>query len=117
MTIESGQTWRERAGRIILDSNDPEGNPLATTADRRWLWRIENELAVSAGNDTLRQLGADLRAYLAETCEHHHMHYADFEGFAPYDQCLWCSEVVFLGDAANKVARAILGMGERQVAE
>lgn len=108
--IQSGETWRQRAGSGVLDPNDPRGNPLATPTDRRWLWQIENQLAVSATNDTLRQLAADLRWYLAETCEHHYLHYEGDEEFATYDQCLWCNEVVFKGDAANQAARVILGM-------
>jgi hypothetical protein len=112
--IKPGETWRDRAGSIVLDPNDPNGIPLPTPADRRWLWRIENALAVLATNDGLRQLGLDLRAYLAETCEHHMRHSG--EGDAPeYGQCLWCSEVVFEGDAANEAARAavaILGIGD-----
>jgi hypothetical protein len=107
--IEPGETWRERAGRIVLDPQDPHGDPLPTPADRRWLWRIRNTLAVSATNDAQRQLAADLRAYLDETCEHHMLHYDGDEAFAPHDQCLWCSEVTFTGEAANKVARVILG--------
>lgn len=107
--IEPGETWRERAGSIVLDPNDPNGDPLSTPADRRWLWRIEGALAVSATNDTLRQLGMDLRHYLAETCEHHMRHY-DGEDDLSYSQCLWCSDVVFTGEAANKAARMLLGM-------
>jgi len=119
--FEPGEMWRERAGRIVLDPEDPRGMPLETPADRRWLWRIEGALAVSAANDTLKQLSADLYAYLAETCGHHWLH-SDDSGepgggdFGPHRQCLWCNEVVFEGDAANKVARVILGMpqeGER----
>jgi hypothetical protein len=108
--LEPGETWRERAGRIVLDPNDAHGAPVATPADRRWLWKIEGILAVTATNDTQRQLGADLRYYLAETCEHHMRHYDGDEAYPEHDQCLWCSEVQFTGDAANKVARVILGM-------
>jgi hypothetical protein len=108
--IEPGETWRERAGRSVLDPEDPHGNTLATPADRRWLWRLAASLAVSATNDTQRQLAADLYAYLLETCEHHWLHYEGDEAFATHDQCLWCREVVFTGEAANKAARMILGM-------
>jgi len=106
---EPGETWRDRAGRIVLDPEDHRGNPLPTPADRRWLWRIEGTLAVSATNDITRQLAADLYAYLAETCEHHMLHSEADEDFAALDQCLWCSTVEFTGDAANEVAREILG--------
>jgi hypothetical protein len=97
---------------MVLDPDDPEGSPLPTSADRRWLWRIEGELAVSATAGAQRQLAADLRAYLAETCEHHYLHRGGDEASMAHDQCLWCSEVVFTGEAANKVARVILGMEE-----
>jgi hypothetical protein len=106
--IEPGVTWRERAGRIVLDPRDPRGNPLTTPADRRWLWRIGNTLAGSAGTDELRQLAADLRGYLDETCEHHDLHYDGGEDYPPHDQCLWCGEVGLTGDAANQVARILL---------
>lgn len=109
--IESGETWRERAPRMILDPEDPNGSPLPTPADRRWLWRIESTLAVSATNDAQRQLAADLYAYLAETCEHHMRHYGGEETAFPHDQCLWCSEVVFTDNDANEAAQAILGTG------
>jgi hypothetical protein len=108
--IEPGETWRERAGRVVLDPLDAHGVPVPTPTDRRWLWRIENTLAVSATNDTQRQLATDLRYYLSETCEHHLRHYDGDEEIPPHTRCLWCSEVEFTGDAANKVARLILGM-------
>jgi hypothetical protein len=110
--VEPGETWRERAGRIVLDPLDAHGAPVATPTDRRWLWRIEGELAVSATNDTQRQLAVDLRYYLAETCEHHTRHYGAEGDFPEHDQCLWCGEVDFTGEVANKVARVILGMEE-----
>jgi hypothetical protein len=108
--IEPGRTWRERAGRGVLDPEDPRGDPLATPTDRRWLWRIQGTLSVSAVNGTQRQLAADLYAYLAETCEHHYLHSEGDGDFEPHRQCLWCCEVVFEGEAANKAARVILGM-------
>lgn len=111
-SIESGETWRERAGRIVLDPEDPRGSPLETPADRRWLHRVEGLLAVAATNDTLKQLGADLYAYLAETCDHHYLPYDGDELFPPHKQCMWCNEVLFEGEAANQVARAILGPEE-----
>lgn len=110
--IEPGEIWHERAGRIILDPNDAHGEPVTTPADRRWLWKLESVLAVAATNDTLRQLAADLYAYLHETCEHHMHHFGGDETFPEHDQCMWCDEVVFTGEAANQVARQILGMPE-----
>jgi hypothetical protein len=109
---EPGETWRERAGRIVLDPLDAHGAPVATPTDRRWLWRIENELAVSATNDAQRQLAIDLRYYLSETCGHHLRHYGGDGEVPEHDQCLWCNQVEFAGEAANKVARVILGMEE-----
>lgn len=89
--------WRERAGRILLDPNGPDGRPLTTPLDRRWLWKIETQLAVSGTNDTMRQLGRDLRQYLAETCEHHWSEACEAEAQIPaHRQCLWCSEVDWL---------------------
>jgi hypothetical protein len=111
--LEPGQTWRERAGRIILDPEDSRGNPVTAPADRRWLHRIEGALAVSATTGAQRQLAADLHAYLAETCEHHLVPYDGDEDIPPHTQCLWCDETEFTGDAANQVARAILGMGPK----
>lgn len=94
--------WRERAGRILLDPNDPNGAPLATPLDRRWLWRIEGELAVSATTETLRQLGRDLHQYLAETCEHHWgASHAAEPDIPAHRQCLWCSDVDWLADGGQ----------------
>jgi hypothetical protein len=107
-----GETWRQRAGRIVLDPRDPHGNPLPTPADRRWLWQVERALAASAGNSGLQQLGADLYDYLTETCEHHWLHYEGDGGSLRHEQCMWCGQAVFEGEAANKVARVILGMSE-----
>lgn len=90
--------WQSRAGRVILDPLGPNGEPIGTPRDRRWLWRIETELAVSATTDTMRQLGADLGQYLRETCEHHWTEYHPVLGtpdaaIGPHRQCLWCSAV------------------------
>lgn len=104
MNTEPGTTWRDRAGRIVLDPEGPHGEPLPTPTDRRWLWRIENELSVGATSDTQRQLAADLYRYLCETCEHHWHDYEASEWRHPdtgevmdripaHRQCLWCSEV------------------------
>lgn len=94
-------TWRDRAGRVILDPLDHHGQPVSTPTDRRWLWRIESILAVAATNDTLRELAQDLSEYLAETCEHHMTHYAGDSDIPEHDQCLWCNEVVWAGEAVT----------------
>lgn len=95
---QPGSTWRERAGLVILDPNDPNGLPIGTPADRRWLWKIESTLSVCATTPEQRQLAADLHAYLNETCEHHWLHYEGDDMFAPHEQCLWCSVVEFKND-------------------
>jgi hypothetical protein len=99
---EPGESWRDRVGSIVLDPNDPHGQPLPTPADRRWLHLIESRLAVSAGTPELRQLAADLHAYLNETCVHHWLYSEGDDMFAPHEQCLWCSAVEFAGDAAGE---------------
>ncbi len=99
--IKPGETWRERAGSAVLDPRDPHGQPISTPPDRRWLWRIEDLLTVSAANDAQQQLAADLHAYLTETCEHHWLHICDNKGFVPYDQCLWCRDVTVPGDGTS----------------
>jgi hypothetical protein len=91
--LKPGKTWRERAGRIVLDPLGPHDEVMTTSMDRRWLWRIEGLLAVSATCDAQRQLTADLRAYLGETCEHHWRDYAGDDDIPAHRQCLWCNEV------------------------
>lgn len=86
-------TWRDRAGRIILDPNGPSGQPISTPADRRWLWRIEGFLAVMANTGLQRALARDLRQYLNETCEHHWHDCAADEVIPAHRQCLWCCDV------------------------
>ncbi|MGW4127989.1 hypothetical protein [Amycolatopsis japonica] len=88
--------WRERAGRILLDPADPDGEPLTTPLDRRWLWRIEQVIAINGGNDTMRQLAFDLKQYLNETCEHHWRLYAREKDIPSHTQCLWCCTVEWL---------------------
>jgi hypothetical protein len=90
--------WRERAGRLVLDPTDPDGEPIATPLDRRWLWRIEQILAVNGGNETVQQLSADLRQYLGQTCEHHWRIYAAEKDIPMHSQCLWCNCVEWCED-------------------
>ncbi len=98
--------WRDNAGPSLLDPNDPNGLPIATPLDRRWLWRLEGTLAVCAGNDTLKDLARDLHRYLNETCEHHWLYSeaSRWEGPGEPDppdvlpehwQCLWCCNTQF----------------------
>lgn len=105
-TAEQRPDWRDRAPLSLLDPNDPDGEPCSTPMDRRWLWRLESFLAVSGTNDTLRQMGSDLRQYLNESCEHHWRHYAtetDVSWPIPaHKQCLWCSDVEWTADAKEE---------------
>ncbi|TDX84942.1 hypothetical protein [Amycolatopsis arida] len=89
-------SWRERAGRIILDPHDPDGVPIDTPRDRRWLWRIEATLTTGATTDQQRLLARDLREYLRETCEHHWRPYSGDEHVSAHAQCLWCNQVRWL---------------------
>lgn len=93
--------WRGRAGRLLLDPNDPDGDPIATPLDRRWLWRIEAAMFLGGGNHELRQLAADLKQYLNETCEHHWRLYAAEPDIPMHSQCLWCCDVVWFNEAAK----------------
>jgi len=96
--------WRDNAGNLLLDPNDPAGNPITTPLDRRWLWRLASALAVSATNDVLRDLGRDLHQYLGETCEHHWLHYAaseDPDDTGAFRQCLWCHDTRFGDDPGS----------------
>ncbi|SDP61090.1 hypothetical protein SAMN04487905_10644 [Actinopolyspora xinjiangensis] len=86
-------TWRDWAGRSITDPTDPNGRPIETPTDRRWLWRIETDLAVSATTDSQRRLAHLLREYLDETCEHHYLDYDADEAWDAHRQCLWCNHI------------------------
>jgi hypothetical protein len=87
------QTWRDQAGRIVLDLGDPRGQPIETPADRRWLWRIASQLTVTGISGELWQLAGDLHGYLAETCEHHWLSYDSDEYLPAHRQCLWCKKI------------------------
>lgn len=90
------RNWRDNAGRVLLDPNDAHGVPLTTPLDRRWLWKLEGFLAVSATTADQRAMQTDLRDYLRETCEHHWTDYPN-EGpddpIASHRSCLWCSDI------------------------
>ncbi len=89
-----GADYRTRLPLSILDGGlDSDGNPDPTSQDRRWLWRLEGFLAVSGTNDTHRQMAADLKYYLGETCEHHWKPYAGDDQIAAHRQCSWCCDV------------------------
>jgi hypothetical protein len=91
--LEPGTTWRDRACRIVLDPLNAHDEVVTTPMDRRWLWRVEGLLAVTATNDTQRQLAADLSAYLSETCEHHWRDQPGDNEIPAHRQCMWCSNL------------------------
>lgn len=84
--------------RGVSDPRCPNGHVLerTTSTDHRLLWWIETSLAVSATNDTLRELASDLRRYLNATCQHHWHHYEGDDDVPAHRQCLWCCDVVWL---------------------
>lgn len=93
--------WTNRAPSMLRDTlTGPDGEPCFTTTDRRWLWHLENAIAVHApmGSD-LEQFRRDLRQYLDETCEHHWQEWAGDDQIAAHRQCLWCSDVEWTGGA------------------
>lgn len=93
-----GTTWRDRAPAMLRDTlTGPDGEPCMTSTDRRWLWRMEQFLAVHGTNQRHQDARADLLEYLRETCEHH---WDDpdggvwFESFGTRErQCVWCNHV------------------------
>ena len=87
--------WTDRAPASVLEFDlDARGEPDPTSQDRRWLWRLENTLAVDAPlGSRLDQLGRDLRQYLNETCEHHWHAYESDEVVPAHRQCSWCNDV------------------------
>lgn len=84
--------WMNRAPAMLRDLEGPDGEPLATHFDRRWLWRLEKFLAVCGTNASHRQMRADLHQYLHETCEHVWTDLGDYIP-VPSVQCLWCNEI------------------------
>jgi hypothetical protein len=86
-------TWRVRAPRSVIDPYDSQDNPIFTPLDRRWLWRLEGFLAIHGTNRGHRTMAADLREYLAESCDHHFIRYTPDPGEAPLRQCIWCKRV------------------------
>ena len=83
------QPWGDRAGQVVLAPLDPHGNPIATPADRRWLWLAAVEMGSSSDKE-LWPLAAALDSYLGETCEHHWLSYDADEYMPAHRQCLWC---------------------------
>ncbi len=87
--------WRDRAPAMLTDSAGPNGEPCDTPTDRRWLWRLESMLAVSApSGGVLDDLRKDLRVYLNETCAHHWQEYeAEPNYVGAHRQCRWCNDL------------------------
>lgn len=99
-----GTRWQNRAPESLQDKSagvDAHGNPDPTSTDRRWLWRLENTLAVNAPmGSTLDRLRGDLTEYLRETCDHQWDDPNGYHYVPPEDpatpkirQCRWCSHV------------------------
>ena len=101
--------WREGTPRGVTDPRAPNGDPIETPTDHRWLWHIETESAVTAPmGSSLARLRDRLRAYLNETCQHHWVHYdgdnQSEDGISEHDQCLWCCSVEWAADRAEPEA-------------
>lgn len=83
--------WVDRAPAYLRSHGRwHDGTLLNASVDRMWLWRIEAFLAVNATNDMQRQMAADLRQYLNQSCHH------DWRDMEDYDdnqcrQCVWCN--------------------------
>lgn len=86
--------WLRRASAMLHDEGRcSDGEPDATTLDRRWLWRLESFLAICGTNPGQHQMGRDLRQYLNETCVHHwHSHAAEGE-IEAHRMCLYCGDL------------------------
>ncbi|WP_395109819.1 hypothetical protein [Actinomadura sp. SCN-SB] len=89
--------WQARMPRSVLDLYCPSDHLVTTPTDRRMLWHLESELAVAATNDRLRRLASDLRRYLNDTCAHHWHEREAEAGIPAHRQCLWCSDVEWIG--------------------
>lgn len=89
--------WQDRAPAMLKSMDGPDGEPIPTPLDRRWLWRLEMFLAVSGTTDTHRAMARDLREYLTETCEHVWQGYEAEDDLPAHRQCLWCNDVQWEG--------------------
>ncbi len=92
-----GTTWQDRASQMLRDTlSGPDGEPCFVTTDRRWLWRLENILAVDAAvGSRLFQVQRDLTEYLRETCDHHWREWSGDDQIAAPRQCLFCNHVIW----------------------
>lgn len=90
--------WRMRAPAMLRDIEGPDGEPLRTHFDRRWLWRLESFLAVNGTTVAHRYMRHDLYQYLCLTCEHEWREYSGDDEIAAHRQCLWCNYVEWTPD-------------------
>lgn len=90
--------WQDRAPAMLRSQDGPDGEPIETPFDRRWLWRLESFLAVSGTTDAHRAMCRDLHEYLVETCEHVWRHSPAEDDLPERQQCLWCNDVEWLGE-------------------
>lgn len=79
--------------RGVMDPLCPSGHVISESMDRRVLWHLENQLAVSATTDYLRDARRNLSRYLHTTCQHHWHEDVGYEDQHPQRQCLWCNSV------------------------
>lgn len=94
--------WSTRAPASVLEYDlCAEGGTDPTSQDRRWLWRLENFIAVYGTNEGQHSMGRDLRQYLHETCEHHWHGFEAEAGIPAGRQCTWCSVVEITGSPAT----------------
>lgn len=98
MTDTTKRHWRDHAPAMLRDSfSGPNSEPCFTTMDRRWLWHLELTMSTRATTELQREILADLRQYLHETCMHHFGDdWLGDEVIAAHRQCLWCNHVVWL---------------------
>mgnify|MGYP000303564488 CR=1 FL=1 len=79
--------------RGVMDPLCPSEHVISDSMDRRVLWHLENQLAVSATTDYLKDVQRNLRIYLNQTCRHHWHEDVGYEDMPSLRQCLWCNDV------------------------
>ncbi len=90
--------WTSRAPAMLRDTfTGPAGEPCFTPTDRRWLWWLAGVLSIDATMAQQRQISADLRQYLHETCEHLFDVYDGDENIPAHRQCVWRCTVEPIG--------------------
>jgi hypothetical protein len=76
--------------RGVMDPLCPSEHVISESTDRRILWHLESQLAVSATTNYLRDMQWNLKRYLVQTCAHHWHSWEDDEVYGAGRQCLWC---------------------------